>query len=38
VLYFGLQNACVPDLNEWILLDEFEHAPGEVSLPGDCRG
>ncbi len=37
VLHFGLQNAYAPDLDEWILLDEFEHAPGEVSLPEECQ-
>ena len=37
VLHFGLQNAYAPDLDEWIMIDQFEHSPGEVSLPAECE-
>jgi hypothetical protein len=36
LLHFGIQNAYAADLDEWIILDEFEHAPGDVDLPAEC--
>lgn len=33
VLHFGLQNIYAPNLDEWIVLDHFEHCSGEVILP-----
>lgn len=36
LLHFGLQNLYDPNLDEWILIDEIDDAPGKVSLPGEC--
>ena len=36
VLHFGLQNLFDPALDEWIVLDSFSDAPGEVTLPATC--
>ena len=36
LLHFGIQNAYAADLDEWILLDEFDHVAGEVVLPSEC--
>jgi len=36
VLHFGLQNLYDPNLDEWIVLNKFEHCPGEVELPAAC--
>jgi hypothetical protein len=36
VLQFGLQNLYDANLDEWIVIDESESAPGEVELPEEC--
>ena len=36
LLHFGLQNLYDPNLDEWILIDEIDDAPGEVNLPSEC--
>ncbi|WP_141576047.1 hypothetical protein [Actinomadura sp. WMMA1423] len=36
VLQFGLQNLYDPELDEWLVMRTFEHAPGRVALPRRC--
>lgn len=36
VLHFGVQNIYTPDLDEWIILEEFKDCPGEIILPPLC--
>jgi hypothetical protein len=36
VLQFGLQNLYDPELDEWLVMDTFEHQPGQVTLPPEC--
>ena len=36
VLQFGLQNLYDPELDEWLVMDTFEHKPGTVTLPRRC--
>lgn len=36
LLHFGLQNLYDPNLDEWIVIEEVDDAPGEVSLPPQC--
>lgn len=36
VLQFGLQNLYDPELDEWLVMDTFEHRPGRVALPRRC--
>jgi hypothetical protein len=36
VLQFGLQNLYDPELDEWLVMDTFEHRPGRVTLPERC--
>ncbi|MES9603731.1 MULTISPECIES: hypothetical protein [Actinomadura] len=36
VLQFGLQNLYDPELDEWLVMSTFEHAPGRVVLPRRC--
>lgn len=38
VLQFGVQNQLDPALDEWIVMDTFEHAKGRVRLPAECAG
>ncbi len=37
VLHFGFQNLYDPNLDEWITMQNFSAAPGNVVLPGECR-
>ncbi len=37
VLQFGIQNLYDPELDEWLVMDTFEHRPGRVTLPRRCR-
>ncbi len=36
VLQFGVQNLYDPELDEWLMMDTFEHSPGRVALPSQC--
>ncbi|WP_329134533.1 hypothetical protein OG552_19200 [Streptomyces sp. NBC_01476] len=36
VLQFGIQNLYDPELDEWLVMDTFEHKPGTVTLPQSC--
>ena len=36
VLQFGLQNLYDPQLDEWLVMDTFQHSPGTVTLPRRC--
>ncbi|MFF3767270.1 hypothetical protein ACFYYR_24705 [Streptomyces sp. NPDC001922] len=36
VLQFGIQNPYDPELDEWLVMDTFEHRPGRVTLPARC--
>ena len=36
VLQFGFQNLFDPELDEWLVMDTFEHRPGRVTLPPEC--
>jgi hypothetical protein len=36
VLQFGVQNLYDPQLDEWLVMDTFEHTPGTVKLPLRC--
>ncbi|MEU8840409.1 hypothetical protein AB0D97_14945 [Streptomyces roseus] len=36
VLQFGVQNLYDPELDEWLVMDTFEHRPGTVTLPLEC--
>lgn len=38
VLQFGVQNLYDPELDEWLVMNTFEHRPGKVRLPAECRG
>ncbi|WP_158710115.1 hypothetical protein [Streptomyces katrae] len=37
VLQFGVQNLYDPELDEWLVMDTFEHRPGTVTLPRPCE-
>ncbi|KMO94222.1 phospholipase D-like domain-containing protein [Streptomyces roseus] len=37
VLQFGVQNLYDPALDEWLVMDTFEHRPGNVTLPRECE-
>lgn len=37
VLQFGVQNLYDPELDEWLVMDTFEHRPGTVTLPRRCE-
>ncbi|WP_328792602.1 MULTISPECIES: hypothetical protein [unclassified Streptomyces] len=37
VLQFGVQNLYDPELDEWLVMDTFEHRPGTVTLPQRCE-
>ncbi|MEW5532534.1 hypothetical protein [Streptomyces virginiae] len=37
VLQFGVQNLYDPTLDEWLVMDTFEHRPGTVTLPRRCE-
>ncbi|MGW5342878.1 hypothetical protein [Streptomyces sp. NPDC004050] len=37
VLQFGVQNLYDPELDEWLVMDTFEHRPGSVTLPQQCE-
>ncbi|MEV6581944.1 hypothetical protein AB0M92_27695 [Streptomyces sp. NPDC051582] len=37
VLQFGVQNLYDPELDEWLVMDTFEHRPGTVTLPRECE-
>ncbi|MFI8392832.1 hypothetical protein [Streptomyces sp. NPDC085540] len=37
VLQFGVQNLYDPELDEWLVMDTFEHRPGAVTLPQRCE-
>ncbi|MFE2477073.1 hypothetical protein [Streptomyces sp. NPDC059389] len=37
VLQFGVQNLYDPELDEWLVMDTFEHRPGNVTLPPECE-
>ncbi|MFD9011305.1 hypothetical protein [Streptomyces sp. NPDC059552] len=37
VLQFGVQNLYDPELDEWLVMDTFEHRPGAVALPRRCE-
>ncbi|MFD5507129.1 hypothetical protein ACFWIB_05055 [Streptomyces sp. NPDC127051] len=37
VLQFGIQNLYDPELDEWLVMDTFEHRPGTVTLPQLCE-
>ncbi|MFF3429710.1 hypothetical protein [Streptomyces sp. NPDC002602] len=37
VLQFGIQNLYDPELDEWLVMDTFEHRPGTVTLPRRCE-
>jgi hypothetical protein len=36
VLQFGVQNLFDPELDEWLVMNTFEHKPGTVTLPRRC--
>ncbi|GHJ35603.1 hypothetical protein [Streptomyces sp. TS71-3] len=36
VLQFGVQNLYDPELDEWLVMDTFEHQAGTVTLPAEC--
>ncbi|WP_433466175.1 hypothetical protein [Spirillospora sp. CA-128828] len=36
VLQFGVQNLYDPELDEWLVMNTFEHTPGRVTLPDRC--
>ncbi|WP_141743625.1 hypothetical protein [Streptomyces abyssalis] len=36
VLQFGLQNLYDPELDEWAVMNSWEHKPGKVTLPARC--
>jgi hypothetical protein len=36
VLQFGFQNLYDPELDEWAVMDTFQHKPGKVTLPQRC--
>ncbi|MEY9932653.1 hypothetical protein ABH926_007304 [Catenulispora sp. GP43] len=36
VLQFGVQNLYDPELDEWLVMNTFEHKPGTVTLPRRC--
>jgi len=38
VLHFGLQNLLDPALDEWIVMQTFSDAAGNVTLPAECSG
>ncbi len=37
ILHFGLQNLYDPNLDEWIVINQFDDCPGEVTLPPPCE-
>ncbi|MFD9459102.1 hypothetical protein ACFWBC_39330 [Streptomyces sp. NPDC059985] len=37
VLQFGVQNLYDPELDEWLVMDTFQHRPGTVTLPERCE-
>ena len=37
ILHFGFQNLLDPNLDEWIILNEFMNVAGEVNLPPSCQ-
>ena len=37
VLQFGLQNLYDPQLDEWAVMNTFQHRPGTVTLPAECE-
>jgi hypothetical protein len=37
VLQFGIQNLYDPELDEWLVMDTFDHRPGRVTLPRRCQ-
>ncbi|MFJ9945743.1 hypothetical protein [Streptomyces erythrochromogenes] len=37
VLQFGVQNLYDPEMDEWLVMDTFEHRPGTVTLPARCE-
>ena len=37
VLHFGLQNLFDPNLDEWIVMQQFSSKPGNVVLPDACQ-
>ncbi|WP_406138566.1 hypothetical protein [Streptomyces sp. NBC_01089] len=37
VLQFGIQNLYDPELDEWLVMNTFDHRPGKVTLPRRCR-
>lgn len=37
LLHFGVQNLYDPNLDEWIVIDDIDSAPGSVTLPAECR-
>lgn len=37
VQHFGVQNLLDPQLDEWIQMRTFEHRPGRLDPPADCR-
>lgn len=36
VLQFGVQNLYDPELDEWLVMNTFDHKPGRVTLPRAC--
>lgn len=36
-LHFGLQNLYDQNLDEWILLDQFDDCPGDINIPNICQ-
>ncbi|MEU6170427.1 hypothetical protein ABZ832_00755 [Streptantibioticus parmotrematis] len=36
VLQFGVQNLYDPELDEWLVMNTFDHEPGTVTLPRRC--
>lgn len=36
VLQFGVQNFYDPELDEWLVMNTFDHKPGTVTLPRRC--
>jgi len=38
VLHFGLQNIYDPDLDEWIVINNFDQCSKEPKLPAACSG
>ncbi|MBE1604399.1 hypothetical protein [Actinopolymorpha pittospori] len=37
VLQFGVQNLYDPQLDEWAVMNTFQHKPGTVTLPAQCQ-